>query len=164
MPFDLGDKKDMSNVKLLTRQEIAERTERMTRDAETGEPLIIIPKDSELGEAITARHMHGCCRHFNLQQGQQDCQEQRFWDRMMREEKYRREWFDNPATYGVCPHFEGRLLGYWHPALVSAEDLDSSLAGTPKASEKRSCPYYADKKVTGSTMVMGAYAKTDLEH
>lgn len=167
MSFDLGGKDrkdDFGRVKLMTREQIMERAENLTRDERTGEPLVIIPKDSELGEAITARHMHGLCRHFNLDQGQRDCQDQNFWQRMLHDEKYREEWFDRPETYGVCPYFEGRLMGFYHPALVLAEDLDTSLRGTPKASEKKSCPHYVDRREGGSRMVMGKYYKSDLEH
>lgn len=165
--FDLGDPFGSGKggeVKLLTREEIMKRSERFTTDERTGESLIIIPKDSELGEAITARHTHGCCKHFRLEQGQQDCQDQRFWERMLQDERYRREWFDNPSTYGVCPYFEGRLMGFLHPALVNAGDLDSSLRGTPAEMEKKQCPYFVDRQRSGSCMVMGRYHKTNLEH
>ena len=173
MGFDIGDNDELDRnpsgaafgkVKLMTPQQIAERTERMTRDQQTGEPLIVIPDGSPLGEAVRRNLMHGTCRFFNLQQGQDECHRSRFWQRMMREERYRENWFENPASYGFCAHFDGRLMSAFHPATVAAEDIDSSLHNQKGANDKRLCPYYEDRRVRGSTMVMGAHFKSNLEH
>lgn len=169
MPFDIGGRGrgrggSGGGVKVLTRQEIMDRAEHVTRDEKTGEPLVIIPQDSELGKAVTMQHAHGFCRHFNLQQGQQECLDQQFWDRMMREEKYKAEWFDDPRTYGMCPFFDGRLMGFWHPALVLMSDIDSSLQGTKAGFEKKACPHFENVKERGSGMVMGKYHKTNIDH
>lgn len=173
MGFDIGDGdghdknpsgENFGKVRLMTAQQIAERTERMTRDEQTGEPLIVLPSDSPLGEAVKLGMMHGACRHFSLQQGQDQCHREQFWQRIMREEGYRESWFENPATYGFCPYFEGRLMSAFHPATVSAEDLDSSLHNQKGALDKKLCPYYESKRVRGSTMVMGAHFKSNLEH
>lgn len=171
MSFDLDDAKDRNpsgesfgKVKVLTPQQIAERTERMTRDQETGEPLIVIPDGSPLGDAIKKNMMHGACRHFNLGQGQDECLRSQFWQRMMREEGYRESWFDDPASYGFCPYFEGRLMGAFHPATVNRGDLNTSLVGKKEEFEKEICPFYEDKRVRGSTMTMGPHYKSQLEH
>jgi hypothetical protein len=151
-------------VRVMTPQQIAARTERMTRDQETGEPLIVIPDGSPLADAIKKNMMHGACRHFDLQQGQDECLRSQFWQRMMRDEGWRENWFENPGTYGFCALFDGRLMSAYHPATVRAEDLDSTLRGRKEADEPRVCPFYEDRRARGSTMTMGRYHKTNLEH
>jgi hypothetical protein len=151
-------------VRIMTPQQIAERTERMTRDVDTGEPLIVIPDGSPLADAIKKNMMHGACRHFNLRQGQDECLRSQFWQRMMRDEGWRENWFEKPETYGFCPLFEGRLMSAYHPATIRADDMDSSLRGKKEGDETRVCPHYEDRRVRGSSMTMGAHFKSQLEH
>lgn len=166
MNFDIGDtgNRGGGGYKVLTKEQIMRRAEEVTRDGVTGEPLVIIPKESDLGNILETQRICGFCRNWDLELGQQECHRQRFWPRMLREEKYRREWFDNPETYGLCHVFEGRLIPSLAPAVCMASDLDSSLYGKKGAMDKKECPYFRDRRKGGSRLVMGKYAKTNLEH
>ena len=137
-----------------------DRAEQVTRDGTTGAPLVIIPKDSELGGVIEAQQICGFCRNWDLELGQQSCHNEKFWQRMLREERYRQEWFDNPSTYGLCHIFEGRLIPSLAPAVCMAVDLDSSLRGKKGELDKKACPYFRDRRKSGGRLIFGRHAKT----
>lgn len=169
MGFDIGDGsdfRDRAGFKLLTKQEIMARAEEVTRDGVTGEPLVIIPKDSDLGGVIEAQRICGFCRNWDLELGQETCHREKFWQRMFskQEEAYRMEWFDNLASYGLCHVFEGRLIPSLAPAVCMAVDLDSSLRGKKGELDKKECPFFRDRRSSGGRLVMGAYTKTKLDH
>lgn len=168
MSFDLGDGNGFGSnrdgVGLLTREQIMRRAEEVTRDEKTGQPLVIIPRDSDLGGVIEAQRICGFCRNWDLELGQVECRRQSFWPRMLREEKYRQEWFDDPGSYGLCHVFEGRLIPSLAPAVCSAEDMDSGLRGKKGATDKKACPHFRDKRTSGSRMSIGKYHKNNLEH
>jgi hypothetical protein len=83
---------------------------------------------------------------------------------MLREEKYRTEWFEDPRSYGLCRVFEGRLVPFAAPATCVKSDLDEASYGKKGANDKISCPFFVDKRKSGSSMVIGPHARTQLEH
>lgn len=131
---------------------------------EHGRPLVVLPTESEVGRALTTDRLCMFCNNWDQELGQQECLKQKFWQRMLREEKYKPEWFENPHSYGLCRVFEGRLIPSIAPATCVASDFNEEIYGKPGGMDKLPCPYYNDKRVVGSKMFIGVHAKSKLEH
>jgi hypothetical protein len=131
---------------------------------EDGTPLVVLPTESEVGQAISTGRLCMFCKHWDLELGQEECRRQKFWQRMLNDEKYRPEWFEDPRTYGLCKAWDGRLVPSIAPATCVKSDLDSDLYHQPGGMDKLPCPHFWDKRVHGSGMVIGAHSKTKLEH
>ena len=131
---------------------------------EDGRPLVVMPNDSEVGRALTVNRLCGFCKNWDHELGQKECQRQKFWQRMLRDEKYKADWFEDPRSYGLCRVFEGRLVPFVAPATCVKSDFDEAVYGKPGANDKIECPFFKDKRKHGSSMVIGAHAKTKLDH
>lgn len=132
---------------------------------EDGRPLVVYPNDTEMALALQNQHLCMFCRNWDHEGGQEAICKQKFWGRLLREEKYRREWLEaDPKAYGLCKVFEGRLRPNIAPATCLKSDLDQSLYNKKGGMDQVACPGYIDKRTRGSSMVMGAHAKTQLEH
>jgi hypothetical protein len=129
-----------------------------------GRPLVVLPSDSEVGRALTTQRLCLFCTNWDLELGQEECRKQKFWQRMLKEEKYRPDWFEDPRTYGLCKAFDGRLVPSIAPATCVASDLNAEKYNKPGAMDKLPCPFYRDKRETGSRMFIGAHAKSKLDH
>jgi hypothetical protein len=149
--------------KILTHEQLLERRKQVAREDEN-EPIICIPDEGELAQALQGGALHGFCENWCPEQAQEEIVKQRFGERMMLEEKWRREWFEHWTHYGFCRHHPGRLIPFNAPAIVPRSDLDSSLYGCKAGMEKVQCPDFRDKRRHGSRMFIGKYAKKGLEH
>jgi hypothetical protein len=132
---------------------------------EDGTPLVVFPSDSEMALALNSHNLCMFCRNWDHEGGQAAIKEEKFWPRILKEEKYRREWFEaDPNCYGLCKVFEGRLRPNIAPATCMKSDLDQSLYSKPGGMDQVPCPGWSDKRVHGSRMIIGAHSKTKLEH
>lgn len=146
---------------VLTPEQLVERRKKIHR-ADEKSPIIVAPDAKDLQRVLQTGNICGGCAHWRLDQAQQDMIDQRFWERMLQEEKYRNEWFENKGSYGYCQHFEGRAIPFNAPATNLASDHDASLYNTKKGMEKVPCPMYKERK--GSTMSISRSHTRGLEH
>ncbi len=145
-----------------TREEMMRK--RQHAAGEDGRPTVVFPNDSEMAMALKNQHLCMFCRNWDLEGGQRVILEEKFWERMFREEKWRKEWFEDPSSYGLCKVFEGRLRPSIAPATCIKSDFDEALYNKPGAMDQLPCPYYQDKRVLGSSMFIGAHQRSKLEH
>jgi hypothetical protein len=133
--------------KIITRSQLErERANRYSTD----HPLIVLPDGEDQTNAIMNNELCCACRHFDRELGQQEMKKQRFVERILLEEKYRKEWFSEFFLYGMCHIFDFRLIDPYCPAVCMASDLDSTLVkGSTEALRKVKCPHYESKEIRG---------------
>jgi hypothetical protein len=132
--------------KIVTRSQVEDRE----KYPKGKEPLIVLPDGEDQTRAIMNNELCCACRNFDRELGQHEMIKQKFVERILLEEKYRREWFSSWGHYGLCHIFESRLIDPMCPAVCSAGDLDSSLVkGSQEALKKVRCPYYEPKEIKG---------------
>lgn len=148
--------------KVLTREQLLERRKQVSR-ADEKEPIICIADESELAQALQGGALHGFCNNWSLEDGQHEIVKQKFGERMVLDERWRREWFEHWNHYGICRHHPGRVIPFNAPAIIPRSDIDSSLYNTKAGMEKVKCPDFDDKRRHGSKMRIGRYGKKDLE-
>jgi hypothetical protein len=125
-----------------------------------GATRVLVPEDDPRYERALAGRKCGVCRHFNLAEGQKSIREQRFIERMMQDERWRSEWFNKWEEYGMCDHFDGRLVWANHQAVVAGSDVDSTKAvGSQAGMEMIDCPYFSSKDGRGDKMIMSRSGK-----
>lgn len=146
--------------RVITQSDLEKRRKTVKR-TDDAEPLVVLPDEAAVAQTLKAKRLCGHCRNFDLQAGQEAMRRQRFSERMLREEKYRAEWFEHWNTYGFCKHFEGRLIPAGNAAVIMRSDIDSSSEGKTRM-DKVPCPNYQDRQ--GGRLVMGKYAKHGLDH
>lgn len=149
-------------VAFWTREEMMKKRQHSTD--EDGSPLVVFPNDSEMAMAIQNKNLCMFCRNWDLELGQKEIHGQKFWQRIFREERWRKEWFEDPHGYGLCKVFEGRLRPGIAPATCIKSDFDESLYNKPGAMDQIPCPYYQDRRMLGSSMFIGAHSRSKLKH
>ena len=144
--------------KIVTKEMVRAHLAKMGADS-----LFIKPSENFI-KAINQSGSHGSCRHFNWEAGQQAMKEQRFVERMLLEERYRAEWFENWQMYGFCDLWEGRLILANVPALCMRWDLDSSLVNKPEGQKTVPCPHYEERSGKGDKLIISRSAKRSLTY
>jgi hypothetical protein len=149
---------------VLTQEQLLERRKKVKR-ADEQDPIIVLPEGNEAALINATKHLCCECIHFDLKAGQQAIFDQKFWTRMMREEKYRQEWFEHFEGYGFCRIIgEHRAKPHNSRCTLCAGDLDSSLAGTAAGGKPVACPHFTERKVKGDTMSISRSHTRGLEH
>jgi len=137
---------------VLTQEQLLARRKKVYRGDEK-EPIIVLPEGDEASSIQATRHLCMECSHFDLASGQQAIFDQKFWNRMMEDEKYRAEWFENFKGYGFCRLIgEHRVKPHTSKCTMAAEDEDSSLGGTPAGIKPIACKHFSLRSTKGSTM------------
>ena len=90
---------------ILTREQLLARRKKVARTDEK-EPIIVLPEGDEANLINATKHLCVECSNFDIAAGQHAIFDQKFWKRMMHDEKYRAEWFENSDSYGFC-----RIIG-----------------------------------------------------
>jgi len=147
---------------VLTRDQLLARRKNVKR-GDDGKPLIVIPDESDIARAKMANRLCMFCQCWNLKAGQDEIGRQDFWHRILRDEKYQQEWFENQNEYGMCEHFPERLIPAVCPAVIMKSDLDSSLYGKPEGMHKVECPMFRDRRKHGAKMSISRSHIRELE-
>ena len=149
---------------LLTQEQLLKRRKTVHR-ADEREPIIVLPEGNEADLINKTKHLCYECIHFDLKAGQGAIFDQKFWKRMMIDEKYQAEWFENFEGYGFCRIIgEHRVKPYNSRCTMMAADLDSSLEETPAGIKPVPCGHFAERKITGSTMSISRSHTKGLDH
>jgi hypothetical protein len=136
-----------------------DEADRVPLENETHARVVMAEPQYKMSEAAH-KQPHGLCRHFRHRDGQDQAASEQFFQRLFREEKFDPSWFGNPALYGLCDVFEGRLLDatnpgqcklrealchprYEHPEEVRWADYDTMVP----------CPYFEDRSTKGEKIV-----------
>lgn len=113
--------------------------------------LVLVQEDDPRYQAAIANRKCEHCSHFDNEQALIAMREQNFVERIVNDDKWREEWFNDYEHYGVCTAFSDsgglRLNDPNSPGICAASDLDSSLPmGSDEGSVMCLCPYYKNRK------------------
>jgi len=137
---------------LLTQEQLLARRKKVHR-ADEKEPIIVLPEGNDATAIANTKYLCMECSNFDIASGQQAIFDQKFWHRMIHDEKYRGEWFENSKTYGFCKLIgEHRIKPATSKCTMIASDEDSSLEGTPKGIKPIPCKHFVLRRTKGSTM------------
>lgn len=151
---DMHDKTNRNKGQglVLTREQLLQRRKKVHR-ADENQPIIVLPEGNEANLINSTKHICLECSNFDIAAGQHAIFDQKFWHRMMHDEKYRQEWFENSDSYGFCRIIgEHRIKPATSRCTMIASDNDSSLGGTPEGIKPIPCPHFVLRSAKGSTM------------
>jgi len=91
------------------------------------------------------------CLHSNRELAATAMHEQKFIERLLKDERYRSQWFTDFTQIGACEIFSDssgiRLVFPNAPAICAASDLDSSLGlSTEEGKRQIPCPHFVDRR------------------
>ena len=153
-------------VRILTREQIIREKLRTSCD----DACIILPSDCDIVELTKQGIRCGHCRNCNVEEAQREMRKQNFVERMLREEKYRLEWFRlvdgtiDVTAYGLCDVFDWRLVDRLAVATCHREDVDESLKNSKKGREKIPCPFFEPVTGKGAKMVVSRSGARQCDH
>ena len=149
---------------ILTQEQLLQRRKKVER-ADERDPIIVLPEGNEADLINSTKHLCVECTNFDIASGQRAIFDQKFWHRMVHDEKYRAEWFENSKSYGFC-----RIIGQHRikPAnsrcTMIGSDMDSSIAGTPEGIKPVPCQHFRERRTKGDTMSISRSGVRGLEH
>lgn len=143
--------------RIVTPEDVKKDTDGSVAVAENSGIVTGMNQDDPRFQSILEGRKCGICRHFDNEAAMVAMREQKFVERVMKDEKWREEWFNDYSQYGVCWVFSGdsglRLNDPNAQATVAASDLDSSLTpGSAEGMAMQQCPYFVDVTKYGTTM------------
>jgi len=146
----VGTKEGTKYRKIVTPEDI--RKDLKMKQPDPGK--LILPKDDPRYQALTEKRVCLNCIHHNKEMAAQAMQEQKFIERLLHDERYRTEWFNDFRKFGVCEIFSDgqglRLVDGDAPAICAASDLDSTKPiDTPEGQEQLACPYWEEATDAG---------------
>jgi len=128
------------------------------------EPIIVLPEGNDANAIANTKYLCMECANFDIAACQNAIFDQKFWQRMVNDEKYRVEWFEHNATYGFCKMIgEHRVKPATSKCTMVASDEDSSLEGTPAGIKPIPCKHFVLRRTKGSTMSISRSHKRDLD-
>ncbi len=157
----LGTTEGIKKRQIVTKDDV----ENLKTYRDDGVTRILKPEDDPAFAHDRKTRVCGDCRNFNLEAGQTAIKDQRFIERMALDERWRAEWFTDWTKYGMCDHFEGRLVPATHNCLVTGSDLHSDRpVGSNAGMEKLDCEFYEDRGKRGDKMAMSRSGKRTWDH
>lgn len=122
--------------------------------AKNAQGLVLVDENHPQYQAAMMKQVCRDCVNFDVEAAQQAMMEQRFVERMVKDEEWQERWLEPYQSYGVCWAFSDsgglRINSPQAYGICAASDLDSSLRiGSPEGSVMMLCPYYDNRKDRG---------------
>lgn len=146
----VGTEDGVKYRKIITPDDI--RREKKMSGSEPGK--LIMPKDDPRYEALVEKRICINCIYHNRPLAAKAMRDQQFIERLLHDERYKTEWFNDFRKFGICEVFSDdagtRLVDGDAPAVCAASDADSTkLPGTPEGQEQIPCPHWEEATESG---------------
>jgi hypothetical protein len=149
-PREIVDTEHGPAIRHIVTPEQAKRQLRGTDKTVAGDedgPRIVAPKDDPRYQGIIEGRSCLACTHHDKEWAAVAMKEQNFIERLLIDERWQSEWFDDWRIWGICHKFssgEGlRIVHGDSPATCAASDIDSSKPiGSKEGSKQIPCPHF----------------------
>lgn len=126
-------------------------------NAESDGPKIFSPRDDPRYQGILEGRCCNICVHHDKDMAAQAMLEQNFIERLIHDERWKADWFDDWRIWGICKAFyDGKYARIVHgdaPATCAASDVDSDKkVGSSEGMEQIPCPHFRNTLEHGDTM------------
>lgn len=125
---------------------------------------VVMPEEDFRALQAIHNQPHGICRHFRYRDGQDQAQSEQFFQRLFKEEKWKRRWVGDPQDFGICDIFPERLLNRHNPGVCRVKEamnhprFDQASVEWKQLDEMILCPWFESRLARGekiSTTRMG---------
>jgi hypothetical protein len=149
-----GTEKQVLSRRIITPEDTRQARADKKALSKTGGNVILVDENDPRYQAAVQGRRCDQCVEFDNEAALRAMKEQKFVERVVKDEQWRENWFKQYQDFGVCWAFSDggglRLNEPDAPGICARSDIDSTAPpGSEKGMEMVLCPYYENRKDRG---------------